>query len=427
MSNHSNRPPMSLKEATSKMPNISDTQAVRRVEIPNGFDLNDAGQVHPEPQPIEKPVTLLERLQNVSSQVKEKAAQKVIFTPPIVSREDLPIIRRGTLVGIQGRFGSHKSRYAETLASLVISCMKHHPGNKYLGYTKNPLERFAFVYIDTERNTKEELPVTIQGIRKKAGFDPYNEVADFYYTSIKTIERKNRLPAVQEFLQYVRTQTDLHIFCVLDVMTDCVSDFNDAKDSLALCDFLNNLCENENATILGVIHENPGSEKARGHLGTEFANKASTFFQIGFVRDSNGDDTDVIRLRYLKVRSIKRPESLYLTYSPDVEGLILAPAEMMESVLGSNRRYDAEDIAEMLEDYLTGTPVSQAVLVAHLKAKTELSKNTIVDRLAEIEAKGKDCILTDTAGQSCYLQVHRAKGKATTYQLALIETIESHE
>lgn len=373
---------------------------------------------------VNKPVTLLERLQSVSIQIKEKAAQKVIFTPPIVSREDLPIIRRGTLVGIQGRFGSHKSRFAEMLASLVISCLKHYPANKYLGYTKNPLERVALAYIDTERNTKEELPVTIQGIRKKADFDPYNEVTDFHYTSIKTIERKNRLQAVQEYLQFLRTQTDLHIFCVLDVLTDCVSDFNDAKDSLALCDFLNNLCENENATILGVIHENPGSEKARGHLGTEFANKASTFFQIGFVRDSSGNDTDVIRLRYLKVRSIKRPESLYLTYSPDIEGLILAPAEMMESVAGANRRYDAEDIAEMLEDYLTTTPVSQAVLVAYLKAKTELSKNPVLDRIAEIEAKGKEWVLIDTAGQSCYLQVHRAKGKATTYQLAPIEATE---
>ncbi len=376
---------------------------------------------------VNKPATLLERLQSNSSQIKEKAAQKVIFTPPIVSRDELSIIRRSTLVGIQGRFGSHKSHYAEMLASLVISSMKHHPENKYLGYKKNPLERFALVYIDTERNTKEELPVMIQGIRKKAGFEPYSDVSDFYFTSIKTIERKSRLDAVQEYLRYVRTQTGLHIFCVLDVLTDCVSDFNDAKDSLTLCDFLNNLCENENATILGVIHENPGSEKARGHLGTEFANKASTFFQIGFVRDSNGNDTDVIRLRYLKVRSIKRPESLYLTYSPEAEGLILAPAEMRESVLGSNRRYDANDVAEMLEDFLGTTPVVQAVLISHLRERTELSKNTILERLSEIQAKGKEWVLTDTAGRSCYLQVHRASGKATTYQLTPIEATENQD
>lgn len=410
----------------NKKPVFLDNESLGK--LPPNFDFADNLNAHVEDlkNELKKPVTLLERLQSVSLQVKEKAAQKVIFTPPIVSREDLPIVRRGTLVGIQGRFGSHKSRYAEMLASLVLSNQSK-PNGHFLGYSKNPLERVALAYIDTERNTKEELPVTIQGIRKKAGFEPYSEVSDFYYTSIKTIERKNRLLAVQEYLQHIRTQTDLHIFCVLDVLTDCVSDFNDAKDSLALCDFLNNLCENENATILGVIHENPGSEKARGHLGTEFANKASTFFQIGFVRDSNGNDTDVIRLRYLKVRSIKRPESLYLTYSPDVEGLILAPAEMMESVVGSNRRYDAEDIAEMLEDFLTTTPVPQAVLVAHLKEKTELSKNPILDRLAEIEAKGKDCVLTDAFGKLCTLQVHRAKGKATTYQLAPIESTESHE
>lgn len=372
---------------------------------------------------LNKPVTLLEKLQSISSQIKEKAAQKVVFTPPLISHNDMSIIRRGTLVGIQGRFGSHKSRFGEMLASLILSNQRDHNGH-FLGYSKNPLERIALVYIDTERNTKEELPVTIQGIRRKAGFDPFNDVTSFYYTSIKTIERKSRLDAVKDYLQYVRTQTDLHIFCVLDVLTDCVSDFNDAKDSLALCDFLNNLCENENATILCIIHENPGSEKARGHLGTELANKASTFFQIGFVRDSQGNDTDIIRLRYLKVRSIKRPESLYLTYSPDVEGLILAPAEMMDSIAGSNRRFDAEDIAEMLEDFLSNDPVPQALVITDLIKKTQLTKNPLLDRIGEIEAKGKGWILTDATGKACFLQVNRAKGKPTTYQLTPIEAEE---
>lgn len=419
MNNQGNCPPVSLNEANSKIQkNVDFSSGIH----PHVEEL-EAKLKEEQEKEVNKPVTLLEILQSNSSQIKEKAAQKVIFTPPIVSRDELSIVRRGTLVGIQGRFGSHKSRLGEGFASLILSNQQSHNGH-FLGYHKNLLERFAVVYLDTERNTKEELPVTIQGIRKKAGFEPYSDVSGFYYTSIKTIERKNRLEAVKEYLQHVRSQTDLHIFCVLDVLTDCVSDFNDAKDSLALCDFLNNLCENENATILGVIHENPGSEKARGHLGTEFANKASTFFQIGFVRDKMGNDTDIIRLRYLKVRSTKRPDSLYLTYSPDTEGLILAPEEMTENVLSSNRGYEAEDIAEMLEDYLITNPISQSVLVDYLMKKTKLSKNTILERLGEIEAKGKEWVLTDTVGRPCFLQVYRAKGKATTYQLAPIEATE---
>ncbi|TAG65430.1 MAG: hypothetical protein EAZ26_10490 [Runella slithyformis] len=398
------------------------TNLVKNVTIPNGFDLNSCGQ---ESQP-EKSLSLLERLQSVSSEIKQKAAQKVVFTPPIISRDGLPTIKRGTLVGIQGRFGSHKSRIGELFCSVVISTLPQND-TKHLGYSKHPLERIVLVHIDTERNTKEELPQTIQSIRKKAGFNAFAEVPDFYYTSIKTIPRAKRLEAVKEYLEYVRSQTDGHIFCVLDVLTDCVSDFNDAKDSLALCDFLNNLCENENATIVGIIHENPGSEKARGHLGTEFANKSSTFFQIGFVRDGNGNDTDVIRLRYLKVRSIKRPNSLYLTYSAEIDGLILAPSEMLASVEGSTRRYDANDIAEILEDYLTSTPVSQTDLLAHLKAETKLSKNPIMERLAEIERKGKDWVLHDSSGAACYLKINRLTGKATTYQLSPIEAVETDQ
>ena len=364
--------------------------------------------------------TLLEQLKIMSLQIRDKASQRVVFTPPIIARNGQSIIRRGTLVGVQGRFGSHKSRFSEVLASLVIA--KTERSTCHLGYEKNQLERIALAFIDTERTTKEELPVIIQSIRKNAGYEAFTEVPNFFYTSIKTIERKNRLSAVKEYLQDIRKQTDLHIYCVLDVLTDCVSDFNDAKDSLELCDFLNSLCENHNATILGVIHENPGSEKARGHLGTELANKASTFFQIGFIRDKSGNDTDIIKLRYLKVRSIKRPESIFLTYSQEAEGLILAPSEMMDSLTASNRIYDTNEIAEFLEDFLTDIPTTKKDLIEHLKSKTELSQNPIVERLSEIEKKGRNLILHDSNGAECFLQVNRANGKTTTYQLTTIET-----
>ncbi len=54
MENQSNYPPESLKEATSKIQ--------KNVEIPNGFDLNEVGQEHLEPQPIEKPLPDVEIL-----------------------------------------------------------------------------------------------------------------------------------------------------------------------------------------------------------------------------------------------------------------------------------------------------------------------------------------------------------------------------
>ena len=69
------------------------------------------------------------------------------------------------------------------------------------------------------------------------------------------------------FIEAIRRQTSNPIFVLLDVVTDCISNFNDPVESMELFDYLGNLCENSGATFMLVIHQNPSSDKARGHTG----------------------------------------------------------------------------------------------------------------------------------------------------------------
>lgn len=64
----------------------------------------------------------------------------------------------------------------------------------------------------------------------------------------------------------------------LDGIRDVIGDFNDNAASSNLIAECMSIAVKMNCCMWCVLHENPGSEKMRGHLGTELANKVSDTF-----------------------------------------------------------------------------------------------------------------------------------------------------
>ncbi|WP_345270638.1 AAA family ATPase [Nibrella viscosa] len=346
----------------------------------------DLAALEPEPKSSSDPERenhlnhLLQREQLLS----EAATKPVVFSPPIISRADAGIIGRSTLNIIQGAYGSHKSRLAELIAALMLTSNQANDP-QFLEFKRVALERFCVCYIDTERNQSEELPFAIQGIKLKAGYSLADKPADFRFTSIKDIDRKARFDAIESFISHVRQQTRLHLFCLIDVVTDAVGDFNDAKESMRLYDFLGNLSDHYDATFLLVIHQNPGTEKARGHTGTEAANKASTVMQIGFERDGSGNETNLIRLKFLKLRRGKRPEPVYLQYSEEAKGLVLADTEQIAAHVNYRKhKADYEDVADRLTSLLSEGPLPKSEVWNILTTEFGAKNATIRERLKTV-------------------------------------------
>ena len=257
---------------------------------------------------------------------------------------------------------------------------------QFLEFKRAALERFCVCYIDTERNQREELPFAIQGMKLRAGYKLTDQPAEFRFTSIKAVrDRKDRFPAIEAFINHVRANTALHLFCLIDVVTDAGGDFNDPKEAMRLLDFLGILCDEHDATFLAVIHQNPGTEKARGHTGTEAANKASTALQIGFEKDASGNDTKLIRLKYLKLRRGERPEPLYLTFCKETNGLILADAASVAAHINHRKnKADSEDIADRLISLLSEGALPKNEVWTILESEFKAGNATIRGRLKTI-------------------------------------------
>jgi hypothetical protein len=312
------------------------------IQIEKNTDLNSVFEKSQTPN-------ALTRLLAVEHTLKELIKCSLIAPEPLLVQGDYQIFYPNSIMVIQGQSGVHKSRVAENIcASFIMNSIQ----TSHLGFLRNQEEPIDVLYADTERNLSYQLPAAIQKICNLAGFyiqSGQSMPDNFHFTSLIEIERQDRFQALEAFIRHKRNQIPGHLVVVLDVITDCVVDFNRPDGSLQLIDMMNRMINQSNCSFLCVIHENPGSDKARGHLGTEIMNKASTVLQVGFVKQ-NGQTTDVVEMKFLKTRNTKKPESMFAQYSEEFHTLVLLDDDSLVDIKQSLSKQSAiEETVENLE------------------------------------------------------------------------------
>jgi hypothetical protein len=122
--------------------------------------------------------------------------------------------------------------------------------------------RRPVVYIDTE----QPKPFTKKLLNSiKSFIEQEVEPDHLYIYNLRVYELAERLERVKAMFE---AHPDAHLW-VIDGIADLVSDPNDAKESFKITSTFMQLAESHQTTIVLYLHENPGSGKARGHLGSE--------------------------------------------------------------------------------------------------------------------------------------------------------------
>lgn len=326
----------------------------------------------------------LEKIVATEKKLQILKKKRIVFSPPIITRLDAPVIFRYTINVIQGQSGVHKSRLASHFASQILQ--KQGCTINLLDLEYDDTSQDLMVYVDTERNHCEQFPCFVQEVLENAGYSIEEDPEMFRYTSLLDVPRKDRFPAVNEYLTFLRQSTNKHMVIFLDVLTDCVEDFNRADKSLELIDFLNRMINEHNCTFFCVIHENPGQGKARGHLGTELINKASTVIQIAFEKGPDGEDSDLLKIKFLKCRNSRRLPSFHVYYSQEENRLMMADERDVKDVENSRQVSAIEpDVIAALEDLFQNvSSTSSTELVGILTKRFTTSEKTIRRRLSDI-------------------------------------------
>lgn len=366
-----------------------------------------------------KPVSWLASLLTLSEQVRAATEQPVTFRRALFWQDGEEVIWPRTVNLIQGQTGVHKSRVAELFGSALLA-----PGavrGDALGLEFRPAEgeTYRLLYIDTERNTSDQLPYAIQSLKARAGYGLKQHPPDLDYTSLVMLPRAERFPALSEYLAHHRAGFVGHLVVILDVLSDCVADYNDVAASLGLLDLLNVAVNEQNATFLAVIHENPGSTaKARGHLGTEASNKASTVLQVGFVKEG-GRATELIQLLYLKRRYAAPGLAFFAIFDEATRGLLRADVAIDEARESHDTRFQRKvsDIAlgAAIIDSLVDGPLQYGALIVALIEKLEVKKRAAQQYLAALFSENGGLV---GDGNRAYWLHKKEQGRTVLYSLS---------
>jgi hypothetical protein len=106
---------------------------------------------------------------------------------------------------------------------------------------------------------------------------PINQESEyFHYYSLRGISMELRSNLIHFCLENIPGVGAI----IIDGGRDLIKSFNDDGESFTIVDKLLNWSDKYQIHIAVVLHENPGSDKARGHLGTELGNKAECILKI---------------------------------------------------------------------------------------------------------------------------------------------------
>ncbi len=131
----------------------------------------------------------------------------------------------------------------------------------------------GLLYFDTEQSP-DDFWHAVNRAKRRAGVDFVPEWLHAY--SIADLPAGIGRKAVSVAMEDAATMHGGVFAVIIDGVADLVLDVNSAEECNGLVAELHMLAIKHDCPILGVIHKNPGSEKVRGHLGSQLERKAET-------------------------------------------------------------------------------------------------------------------------------------------------------
>lgn len=197
----------------------------------------------------------------------------------------------GAIGGLQFITGHQKNGKTFLMAQLMAAILngsnekakKFIPGLQFNEELRSEFPSPSVLYIDTEQE-KENTAKVAKRVHWLCGW-PLDEPNDRFNVVWLRAEDSNsgRWMKVKAAINKFKP---LAVF--VDGIRDLLGDFNDLKESAALIDECMTTTTYMHCTFWSVLHENPGSDKMRGHLGTEAANKASDVIRVTKKKNASG-------------------------------------------------------------------------------------------------------------------------------------------
>lgn len=237
----------------------------------------------------------------------------------LVSKGDLPVCTRGNFSFVIGQPGSRKSFLCSGISGAFMSesgCMG----------LDNPNGAGKLLWIDTEQAVGHVAKIG-RRLHRIAGLSTNVNSENIIIHMLREYQPPMRHKIFKACMDLYHPD-----FVVLDGVSDLIVDPNSSEQSTAIINDLMAFTKEYDCHILTVIHANIGSEKARGHLGSEALRKCET----AIFAEAKGD---VTLCKWAKTRDMRPVDFAFMV----LEGLpveaeyipVEAKADKLQQILSN--------------------------------------------------------------------------------------------
>lgn len=265
-------------ESSQLMPPVTQPKPAPRTEVDDIWDDDDD---YVEPAPVDPIVAKLLASKIVPGEKRPTPVVRMKYTHHVyrhnafVPDQVYKIAYAGSLVAIQGEAGARKTAMVKAMVASAIA------NQDFLGLHLLVEDGGDIVWIDTEQEDYFN-QMSVDGVYHMAGVTPEKSRVKLHY--YQTGDWGS--PALRKkALEAILTLHPNPAVVIVDGLKDMTVDFvGDNKESTSILDYLKYLASADGRTglVIFVLHVNPGSEKMRGHLGTEAKNKAAVVLEVKY-------------------------------------------------------------------------------------------------------------------------------------------------
>jgi len=211
--------------------------------------------------------------------------------------------RFGTLGNFSVIGGQNKSRKTFFMSALVGASL----GSRLILNMRGYFEGKDVIFFDTEQS---EYDLHMSARRAVLLNGHKGGLSNYKIFCLRPLTPEGRTMFIESYLEKNKNIG----LIVIDGVRDLITDVNNPDQSTEIVTKIMQWTKVYNIHASLVLHENPGSDKLRGHLGTEIQNKAETIIRI----EKPKDEPEISRVIPKAIRGAKEFEPYAFRINDDV-------------------------------------------------------------------------------------------------------------
>lgn len=187
--------------------------------------------------------------------------------PPVLFQGDKTMISKGDFSVVVGAAKSRKTFCVSAMVGAYLCA------DEYMNMN-SPNDAGSVLWIDTEQSIYHAARVA-RRVCRIAGLPTNKKTERFRMLCFREYTPDKRRELTDKAIRLYRPA-----LVVVDGAADLILDVNDSSESAKLATMFMDITKELDNHIITVLHTNPGGDKPRGHLGTNFLNKAQALFIV---------------------------------------------------------------------------------------------------------------------------------------------------